>query len=163
MPNHVTNKLKITGKTSELNKLIKEISGEDEEGFEKEFTFYKIIPRPKKIKEDWYDWNSKNWGTKCDAYDVEILQDIPPQSIQYILDESAKGYVVINFTTAWSPPKPIICHLVKKFPSLKFEHGYIEEGNGFWAKETFKNGNLIKNSDNKNTVLKFLNNKEVLC
>jgi len=46
--------------------------------------------------------------------------------------------------------------LAEKFPNLKFEHGYLEEGEGFWVKETYKDGWLFKKTENKRTVLKFL-------
>lgn len=42
----------------------------------------------------WYSWSIANWGTKWNAYDVEILEHTQEQ-------------LVFRFDTAWSPPMPI--------------------------------------------------------
>lgn len=62
-----------------------------------------------------YDWCIKNWGTKWNAYEIEIFRN-------------KNGSAKIKFHTAWSPPVPIIIALGKKFPSLKLLLRYFEGG-----------------------------------
>jgi len=49
----------------------------------------------------WYSWRLANWGTKWDAYEVEIDDS-----------EMHNGFEV-TFDTAWSPPEEI-CHAIKE-------------------------------------------------
>ena len=49
----------------------------------------------------WYSWRLANWGTKWDAYEVEI-------------DDSELHYgFEVSFDTAWSPPEEI-CYAIKE-------------------------------------------------
>jgi len=63
---------------------------------------------------NWYEWSNKNWGTKWDAYDVEVLRE----------DECSLD---IQFTTAWSPPVPLYEKLSEMFPDAEIS--------GFWSDE----------------------------
>lgn len=66
--------------------------------------FEKIIPIPKELENtdpnggslNWYNWCSKNWGTKWNSYDGNVTED------------------GIGFNTAWSPPIPVIAALSKQ-------------------------------------------------
>ncbi len=49
----------------------------------------------------WYSWRLANWGTKWDAYEVDIDDS-----------EMHNGFEV-TFDTAWSPPEEI-CHAIKE-------------------------------------------------
>ncbi len=60
----------------------------------------------------WYDWNCTFWGTKWNAYDIEITAPI------------------VKFDTAWSCPVPIFEALAKKFPTIPFEVKYADEDTG---------------------------------
>jgi hypothetical protein len=53
--------------------------------------FNSLYPRPAEHEEDWYGWNTSNWGTKWDAsvYDHHMEED---------------GRLYISFDTAWGPP-----------------------------------------------------------
>jgi len=46
---------------------------------------------------NWHDWNRQNWGTKWNAYDVEVVSSN-----------------IVEFQTAWSAPHPVIEALAKK-------------------------------------------------
>lgn len=59
----------------------------------------------------WYEWRIREWGTKCNARDTEIL------------DKDT-----IAFKTAWSNPAPIIGKLGELYPSVKIEHWWAGEG-----------------------------------
>lgn len=60
--------------------------------------FEEFVPNPQgPTAEDWYAFNTANWGTK---WDTEANTDVP---INY--DEDTKLYTLsIGFDTAWSPP-----------------------------------------------------------
>ena len=61
----------------------------------------------------WYDWSCKNWGTKWNAYDCQLIKE----------DNE------ITFDTAWSCPLPILDALAK----LCYEHNVSFSGR--WADE----------------------------
>ena len=118
MPNHVSNEIRIICNDEkgyeEFKKLV--VGGDDQE-----FDFDKIIPQPDDInpdldsnkkdvgglavsETDWYNWRNTNWGTKWNAYNIEIEWD-----------DQFKEQIEINFHTAWSPPEPIYFELKKIF------------------------------------------------
>jgi hypothetical protein len=75
-------------------------------------TFEKIIPRPPD-EEDWYHWQIANWGTKWDATEVTIKID--DKNLRY------------DFSTAWSPPLPILAKLSEIHPKQTLRFVYEEE------------------------------------
>ena len=106
-----------------------------------DFDFNKIIPMPESLritspaqnKEEkdiyrknvskyghgnWYSWSIDKWGTKwnaCDTY-INDIQD---------------NYFDFSFNTAWAPPMPLLKALSEKYPLLRFDTEYEEEGEGF--------------------------------
>ena len=60
----------------------------------------------------WYDWSVKNWGTKWNAFDSEIENNI------------------LSFRTAWSASLPITEKLSKMFPNISFCHEFADEDMG---------------------------------
>lgn len=66
--------------------------------------FEKILPMPKELKNteapkdqpNWYDWSVENWGTKWNSFEGNVTD------------------AGIGFSTAWSPPIPVIAALAKK-------------------------------------------------
>lgn len=111
MPNHCTNEITVSFETeNDCKDFLHFVSGADSEGEISPFTFNKIIPLPKRSEQfpngKWdYNWCRENWGTKWDAYDVNVERE----------GEQAQ----IFFLTAWGPPHPIIRKLDKLF---KFEY-----------------------------------------
>ena len=118
MPNHVSNEIRIICNDEDTYDEFKELvkGGDDQE-----FDFDKIIPQPDDInpdldankkdvggltvsETDWYNWRNTNWGTKWNAYNIEIEWD-----------DQFKEQIEINFHTAWSPPEPIYFELKKIF------------------------------------------------
>jgi len=65
--------------------------------------FQMLCPCPEEQKDNWYEWNINNWGTKWEAsiYDFERLDD---------------NNIRVNFDTAWGPPVSLYDYL--------FENGY---------------------------------------
>jgi hypothetical protein len=72
---------------------------------------------------NWYNFNVREWGTKWDARDVDLLED----------DET---YLHYKFDTAWSPPTPVIEKLARQNPNLNITLEYREE-QGWGAEITF--------------------------
>ena len=95
--------------------------------FSNDYPFNMIIPMPDDIERgnltteqrelskgrNWYDWSCANWGTKWDAYNINV---------QRLSDTS----LYVTMETAWSPPIPIFQKLVE----LGFEVSayYLDEG-----------------------------------
>ncbi len=140
MPNWCNNSLLITGPNEELEKLLK-----DAEGEKINFSLAKLVPIPKELSEDWYNWRVAKWGTKWDIGRVDIEKD--------------DGYACFNFETAWAPPVEAFNTISKNYPNLSFELTYDEPGMDFCGKSEFQNGlnsdNNYSYSDNFNAHLTF--------
>ena len=65
-------------------------------------------------KYNWYNFNVREWGTKWDARDVDLLEE-HKTSLHY------------KFDTAWSPPTPVIEKLAQQNPNLNITLEYREE------------------------------------
>jgi hypothetical protein len=106
--------------------------------------FNKIIPPPENLFKEplgnkerercekegvpnWYDWNSENWGTKWNSYETELRK-------------KGSWQLVITFETAWDMPRPIIEHLLKKYPEVDIQVVSACEG-GWFACHIIKNEN----------------------
>lgn len=76
----------------------------------------------------WYEWCLANWGTKWDAYEVEVNRDV--------------GLVRLEFLTAWSPPIAWVEFASDKYVDLTFEDRWIEEG-GMRGHFRCENGELV--------------------
>ena len=71
MPNWVSNGLTIKGTKSELTEFAKILEYTDtEENRTTELSFDTTVPLPESMKEDWYNWQIANWGTKWNACEV---------------------------------------------------------------------------------------------
>ena len=64
----------------------------------------------------WYSWRLANWGTKWDAYEVEI-------------DDSELHYgFEVSFDTAWSPPEEICYAIKEQFDDVSVSWFFDEPG-----------------------------------
>ena len=61
---------------------------------------------------NWYDWNNKNWGTKWNSIDTEIIED-------------EREGLTYTFNTAWDCPREIVfklqCILDEELPFISIE------------------------------------------
>ena len=64
--------------------------------------------------DNWYDWQTINWGTKWDITDENIFTEIDGTTAEY------------RFDTAWGPPEGIYEHLVETFPDHEINWYYHE-------------------------------------
>ncbi len=142
MPNHVTNVVSVIGATLQdildITDSIKELG--DEEG--RLFDFNRIKPMPealrdttsgsfppgieglamKKQQQDnitkygyptWYEFASKEWGTKWNSYDEKLLDN------------------AIRFDTAWSTPIPVFEKLSAMIPHATIIVKHADEDCGY--------------------------------
>lgn len=89
------------------------------------------------LGDGWYDWNCRNWATKWNLNGDNISFKRLSKSIFY------------NFLTAWNPPMPVIYAMSEKFPKLKFNLKYYEQGAGFKGELGLKNREVIINKEDK--------------
>ena len=68
---------------------------------------------------DWYDWRLANWGCKW---------DVNPDCTFVTVEEEN---IWISCETPWGPPEGIYKEIAKRFPDVKFEAKYLEEGMWF--------------------------------
>lgn len=66
---------------------------------------------------DWFDWNIDNWGTKWDAHDPYV--------------ETTDDEIMLEFTTAWTTPKPVFLKLAEQYPDLMINIDYADQDMGF--------------------------------
>lgn len=135
MPNNCINSLMISGNSKEIHKLLKNIQVKEKDfsdfaGGVNPFSFQQVIPRPKSKQtgEEQLNWNIQNWGTKWDCYDLEECGDWE------------KGNMGFTFSTAWSPPIPVIDKLATRYKKLNFVFTFHEAGNNFCGVYNYNEG-----------------------
>jgi len=148
MPNHCENDLTITGDNRQLRAFL-------DHGCD----FNTAIPYPEKYRladeasskweeehpNDWknrpkdgfnqggYEWCIANWGTKWNAYSGgDKPMKVTEKMIKY------------SFSTAWSPPTPVVVAWSEKYPGLKFTLRYYERGCAFQGKLIAERGETIE-------------------
>lgn len=171
MPNHVSNDLRINGNMEEINRFFEfarqnpDLTESKEEAVLREklcleenpfghIEVNNFIPYPKEfavadklaekarkegkgyVKDGYnsggYEWCIQNWGTKWGLYDFSDVKKF-------------KSSAVISFSTAWSPPLPVILKMSEMFPKLTFSLKYYEAGAGFQGHYKCKAGEVLLN------------------
>lgn len=75
---------------------------------------------------NWYDWQYSNWGTKWNANDVYIQDNL------------------VTFSTAWSTPYSLLVRLSMKYPDAIFSVQFSDEDFGYNVGEyTLVNGEEV--------------------
>jgi len=141
MPNHCSTSLRLDGELKHRQEFVDKNKGFDwgdkqKKGTYKDLSFNAQVPLPKRLvhppkksKDDgWYDWCLKNWGTKWDCYEEHLTH--------------GTDYTCYSFDTAWSPPSEWIQKVSRKFPHLKFNVTWAEEG-GEGGKFMFHGGDCF--------------------
>jgi len=87
---------------------------------------------------DWYDWSAKNWGTKWNAYDQSMVNEVPEG------DDESDVEVQFMFDTAWSTPYRVLETLSEQYPTVEVKVEYADEDAGYnCGIYTLKNGDMI--------------------
>lgn len=157
MPNWVYNTVTVNGTEREVDDFLTIVgrsvvvrhkdweTGEwVEEVLSTPFTYHNIVPVPAEIlgdyytdadgsepRDNWYEWNNRNWGVKWDASDAEVERVLP-------------GEVLIRFSSPWGPPIQIFEALGRLFPNLRFFFGYEEEQGWGGEMEISADGALVE-------------------
>ena len=130
MPNHITNKLVISGDQETLDRFYKENVGEGENK-KSELDFERSVPMPEDVDTNqvitdqasllsmflgggWHGWRIKNWGTKWNAYEVQKVIKEP-------------GKLIYEFDTAWNQPEGWIKAVSKIYDTLTFDNFWFDE------------------------------------
>jgi hypothetical protein len=95
--------------------------------------------------DDWYSWNTRNWGTK---WDVSVSDDdkYPDTELIEDMNNGEDQWLVYRFNTAWSPPHPAVQKLSALVPNCVVTLDYEEETG--WGGETeFVKGKETAHSD----------------
>jgi len=132
MPNHCSNCLLVDGPQKEIDRLIENVRGEKTHVID----FNKVVPIPAELREttspsncpeldkqfiadygfsDLYSWCLAHWGTKWSSYDCGGW-------------DHSGNHAACYFSTAWSPPTPVITELGLQYPTLNFKLVYFEPG-----------------------------------
>jgi hypothetical protein len=141
MPNHVTHQMQLRSINGDVSRFLKDcfpvvpvkqtnfntMKLEETGEQHRIFDFGVLISEPEwpEGSDAWYSWRLNNWGTKWNAYDLNVIQE----------DED---FCHIKFETAWSAPEPIFDAMAEKYPGL---YGYVvsfDEGWCFEYSGTFK-------------------------
>jgi hypothetical protein len=161
MPNHVDNRLTITGDKAELIRFVSETYEGDET-----YNFNKLVPLdPRAGKEvrwekedgtmqvfsafssaedgfDGYQNAIDMWGTKWGAYDIQA-----GGAWYELLEKEDYHDIAFYYQSAWSPAGKLIRRISAQFPTLAFGTWYTEEGMGFAGWELYKGGELVGDGD----------------
>ena len=90
-----------------------------------------------KVDNSWYSWNNRNWGTKWDATNPELVNE----------EENGENLVLVyQFDTAWAPPLPVMEKLSEQYPNLLITLSYEEE-QGWGGEMEFLKGECISESE----------------
>jgi len=128
VPNWCENRLEVRGPADELRRFYEEAKEKDPSKGEKPelLCFNNFVPQPPEPipspdhMPGWWHWRIKNWGTKWEPQDVEVVSgSVEQERIEY------------QFMTAWSPPCTAVATMAKAFPTLHFILRYRETGVGF--------------------------------
>ena len=118
MPNWCNNSLQLTAasktEADELGTFI--LTYNDGATFDKEKTFFGYFVPETWHEDDWYMSRVNRWGTKWDAYSMEIDDTDMPHGFQ------------ATFETAWSPPEEICSAIREQFDDLSMSWFYDEPG-----------------------------------
>ena len=116
MPNWCENNLTITGAEDRLRQFLTE--NIIQEGLETTLDFNFVAPLPADQKENWYEWQCANWGTKW-------------KGGIYFVEHAQPDALTINFNSAWSPPEAWVEKASRHYPDLHFHLLYEEPGMDF--------------------------------
>lgn len=140
MPNWCENQVIIEGNADELKELFtlaRKTPEDFDDSMEVKFLMDNLVPMPPELLEngDWYEWRLENWGTKWD-----LSQEYDETRVYY---EEGDTMADLDYQTAWAPNCDFWITVSERFPSLKIDIRYIEEGMWFMGHEIYQNGRIL--------------------
>lgn len=155
MPNHCANVLRVTGKQDLLDEFQEfakgfgpNWDGKKKVDYEREtppveLDINKFVPVPKEFlkgkdgkdafNSGGYEWVVANQGTKWGCYDITVTK--------------TKGQLQYRYQTAWSPfANNVLEAMAERFPELKFEMKYAEQGVGFCGIVLAEGGEVVEDN-----------------
>lgn len=132
MPNWCDNSTIITGSPEEISTFLNDFGNKTGN-----YQFKNIVPLPRVHDDD--DLNDyyapvKAWGTKWD-----LILDKDYWQMGMINDDE----ICLNYLTAWSPPEEFWVAVSQKYPGLKIDLKYVEQGVGFYGNLIVHNGETL--------------------
>lgn len=97
MPNYCNNRLILTGE----NNILKNFINDNYENEDQCLSFNKLVPLPEEEKDNWYEWQTNNWGTKWDSCDSTFVVE--------------NNKLIYEFNTAWGPPNEWFKKIYNKY------------------------------------------------
>ena len=141
MPNWVENRITISGKPQVIYAL-RDFLRTEERADKSVFDFSKIVsPKDKEAyksgegSDGWYSWNCRNWGTKWNS--CETLLEEGVIALEKQTSEPLVVGLSYSFSTAWSPPEPIIGWLVEFAQKFQCEMTWYYEEEQGWGGEVY--------------------------
>lgn len=88
-----------------------------------------------------YEWCCNNWGTKWGTYDGK------PFAFRNLVNN--RRTVKTSFSSAWSPPTPVMDLLATKYPDLRFKAVSYEMGMAYKIVQIWEKGDLVTRKESK--------------
>lgn len=132
MADMCSNKLFIVGPKDAIDDFVAAARGPNGDGEASWISFHRLHPDPHVPLDpipkthDWYDWRIKNWGTHR-----EVVAKTPEWSPR--TSKVSRDYF---FRTAWTHPEPLIEHVSRKWPTIRFEmkwHAPADDRSGIYV------------------------------
>lgn len=143
MPNYVFNTVTITATNKEdLDAFLRRAAAQ-----EREFSYWNFVTPPAEAlasgeywgtngfiagervgdtPNNWYNFNTREWGTKWDATDVDLTRE-------------NDLHATASFTSAWACPEPVFRAIAEQHEELNFKF-YWEEEQGWGGEATGEGG-----------------------
>lgn len=179
MPNWCYNDIEVSGKKSEVLRLVEDMIGKPQViystslnlssesdyemlgelkalGEEKQecVTYSKILPQPDSVLlgiESWYEWRCNNWGVKWDIGDLSVscLRD----AVDNPVDGSEEHFcITFGYETPWGPPKEFFTYATLKY-DISITMLSEEPGVMLYQKMVIVNGNCNYTLDTENELI----------
>ena len=110
MPNWCSNTAVINGPCPVIDE-IKSVIEHPEQGL-----LSWMRPMPEDQRDNWYDWNCTNWGTKWDVNEA------------FIGDDAEEDSITVSFDTAWGPPVEAFRSWAERDGRVTYRLTYVETG-----------------------------------
>jgi len=154
MPNNTNNRLILTGPWDDLTNFFdfnKADTSDDAD--DRLLSFRKCVPLESDTNKeiDWYAESITKWGTKWNAYEIEVMLYDTHDRIEY------------RFRTAWSPPQQWLIGASKKFPTLTFTNFAEDEFLNFFCSHKYIDGRETElfNHDMSTMICYFRDEKKI--